>query len=43
MTENQITISYNMYESNEAGDMQAIVDVKLTPGTFSRKCVLSVK
>ena len=41
LTENQIAVNYKTYRSNDADDMQAIVDGKLTPGIFSKKCVLS--
>ena len=32
LAEDQVVISYKMYESDNASDMQVIVDEKLTPG-----------
>ena len=42
LTENQIAISYKTYKSDNADDMQAIIDQKLAPGTMTRKFKLTV-
>ena len=37
LTEDQVAISYRTYESADTGDMQTILDHKLTPGIMIRK------
>ena len=37
LTEDQISISYKTYDSQNEGDMQALIDEKLTPGKISRR------
>ena len=37
LTEDQVAISYKTYKTDNADDMQAIIDGKLTPGIIIRK------
>ena len=37
LSEDQIAISYKTYKSDDANDMQAIIDQKLTPGKRTEK------
>ena len=36
LTEDQIAISYKTYQSDNADDMQEIIEEKLTPGIITR-------
>ena len=37
LTEDQVAISYKTYKSDDANDIQAIIDQKLTPGIRTQK------
>ena len=39
LTEDQIAISYKIYKSSDADDMQTIFDDKLTPGIMTIKLI----
>ena len=43
LAEDQIVITYKTYKSDNADDMQAIIDGRLTPGIMTRKLTLSVR
>ena len=37
LTEDQVAIGYKTYKSDDANDIQAIIDQKLTPGIQTEK------